>query len=190
MTTTTTTTVTPATLDDLMRFDGKAELINGRIVPIMPTGYLPGMVSRRITRSLEDWVEAVGIGKAIPDGVAYGFSKPLPSGRQSFCPDSSLFTGKVTPEWMGYIDGHPVFAAEVRSANDYGPKMNAEYEAKRKDYFFAGTLVVWDVDPRAKTVTKYAAADPLTPVVFVAGQAADAEPAVPGWVLPIDALFA
>ncbi len=186
----TTTTLTPATLDDLMRFDGKAELIGGRIVPIMATGFWPGKVARRITRSLEDWVEAGGEGEVVADSVGYAFDSALPSGRQSISPDSSLYTGDINPKSMRFVNGHPTFAAEVRSEGDYGPKMNAEYADKRKDYFFAGTLVVWDVDPRAKTVTKYAAADPLTPVAFAAGQVADAEPAVPGWVLPIDALFA
>jgi hypothetical protein len=30
-----------ATLDDLYRTEGKAELIGGRIVPLMPTGHTP-----------------------------------------------------------------------------------------------------------------------------------------------------
>ena len=186
----TTTTLAPATLDDLMRYDGKAELIDGKIVPIMASGYWHGEFALRITIALREWIATSGKGVVVNDGSAYGFDSPLPSGRQSFSPDSSIFFGSVPREYMGYIDGYPSFAVEVRSQSDYGPKMNAEYEAKRKDYFFAGTLVVWDVDPRAKTVTKYAAADPLTPVVFAAGAVADAEPAVPGWTLAVDTLFA
>jgi len=187
---TTTTTVAPATLDDLMRYDGKAELIGGKIVPIMATGYWPGVVGARISASLNGWTSFSGSGVVIYDGMAYGFNSRLPSGRQSFSPDSSLYFGAIPRKHMRYIDGHPAFAAEVRSESDYGPKMNAEYEAKRKDYFYAGTLVVWDVDPVAGTVTKYAAADPLTPVVFTAGMVADAEPAVPGWTLATGTLFA
>ncbi len=187
---TTTTTIAPATLDDLMRYDGKAELIGGKIVPIMPTGYWPGIVAGRITIALREWASTNGTGVVIYDGMAYGFDSPLPSGRQSFSPDSSIFFGSVPRKLMGYIDGYPAFAVEVRSQSDYGSRMNAEYEAKRKDYFFAGTLVVWDVDPVAGVVTKYVAADPLTPVAFAAGQVADAEPAVPGWVLSVDVLFA
>ena len=59
---------------------------------------------------------------------------------------------------------------EVRSENDYGP-------AKERD-------------PVAETVTAYTAADPLTGKVFRRGDTADAEPAVPGWRLLVDALFA
>ena len=59
---------------------------------------------------------------------------------------------------------------------------------KREDYFQAGTLVVWDVDPLAYTITSYRRAQP--PVVFQRGQTADAGPAVPGWRIAVDDVFA
>ena len=186
----TTTTVAPATLDDLMRFDGKAELIDGKIVPQMPNGMLHVRMSSRILSQLMAHVAGMNVGEAFGDALGYVFDSKLPSGRQSISPDVSYYAGLLPDDQEGFVHGAPTLAVEVRSVNDFGPKMDAEYGAKRKDYFFAGTLVVWDVDPRAKTVTKYAAADPLTPVVYAAGQVADAEPAVPGWALDIDALFA
>ena len=51
---------------------------------------------------------------------------------------------------MRFIEGPPTFAVEVRSENDYGPAAEREMAAKRADYFEAGTLVVWDVDPDAE----------------------------------------
>jgi Uma2 family endonuclease len=178
------------TLDDLMRHDGKAELIHGRIVPIMPTGFWPGKVARRITRSLEDYIAAGGVkGEVIEDNVGYGFDSPLPSGRESLSPDSSFFVGPLPPKHMRYVDGSPAFAVEVRSENDYGPAGDHAYEIKRDDYFSVGTLVVWDVDPKAETVTSYKISDPTAPIAFRRGDTADAEPAVPGWRLKIDDLF-
>ena len=91
---------------------------------------------------------------------------------------------------MRFIRGVPQFAAEVRSENDYGAAAEAEMEAKRADYFLAGTVVVWDVDPEAKTVAKYTADAPATPFLFQAGDMADAEPAVPGWRMAVDDIFA
>jgi hypothetical protein len=38
-------TQTAATLDDLYRVEGKAELIDGRIVPLMATGRRPNRVA-------------------------------------------------------------------------------------------------------------------------------------------------
>jgi Uma2 family endonuclease len=183
-------TLPRATLDDLMKVDGKAELINGRIVRFMPSGFFPVHVARRITRSLEDYATASGQGVSVPDLTAYGFNSPLPSGRQSLCPDSSYYTGVLPPKHMGYIDGYPIFAIEVRSENDYGPAKEREQAEKRTDYFAAGTLVVWDVDPVAETVTVYTSTNPQTPTFFRRGDTADAEPAVPGWRLSVDSLFA
>ena len=61
---------------------------------------------------------------------------------------------------------------------------------RRTDYFTAGTQVVWDVDPLAETIIAYNLSDPTTSVVFRRGDTADAEPAVPGWRLKVDDLFA
>ena len=61
---------TAATLDDLMRFDGKAELIAGRIVPIMPNGFWPVAVAL-----LEPVQRLVGddVGGVAPhDGLSLG----------------------------------------------------------------------------------------------------------------------
>jgi len=178
-----------ATLDDLMKVDGKAELINGRIVREMPSGFLPVEVAINITISLKGYVKSGGVGRAIGDPTGYAVPQKLPSGRQSLCPDASFFTGTLPANPMKFITGFPIFAAEVRSENDYGPAKELEHAEKRTDYFAAGTLVVWDVDPVAETVSSYAATNPTTPAVFRRGDIADAEPAVPGWRLSVDALF-
>jgi hypothetical protein len=62
--------------------------------------------------------------------------------------------------------------------------------AKRADYFAAGTSVVWDVDPIARTIRKYHADSPHQFIMFTAGSESDAEPAVPGWRILIDRVFA
>jgi len=116
--------------------------------------------------------------------------QPLPNGRQSFQPDASYYIGPAPYDEESFIEGVPTFAAEVRSEHDYTPAKDRDYAAKRADYFAAGTPVVWDVDYRAQTVSKYTAADPLTTVVFRRGDVADAEPAVPGWRPAVDDILA
>jgi Uma2 family endonuclease len=107
--------------------------------------------------------------------------------RKSFCPDAAFYVGELT---MKFIDGAPVFAAEVRSEGDYGPKAEEAMERKRADYFAAGTLVVWDVDLLSDEVVKvFRAPDPENPTVYRRGESAEAEPAVPGWTMPVDDLF-
>jgi Uma2 family endonuclease len=180
--------VTRATLDDLMRTEGKAELIGGKVVKLMPTGRLPNRIAGRIYRRLDDYAIAAGVGEAYTDNM--GFAVPeLPSGRESFSPDASYYSGPFGTNEMRYIDGPPTFAVEVRSENDYGDAAEAEMAAKRDDYLQAGTLVVWDVDPVSEEVRRYRPNE-SAPTVFVRGQVADAEPAVPGWTMSVNDVFA
>lgn len=177
-----------ATVDDLYRTPGKAELIGGRIVSLMVTGRRPNRVAFLIARNLDDYARARGVGEAYTDNM--GFTVPeLPSGRESFSPDASYYVGKFPANDMRFIEGPPTFAAEVRSENNYGDASEAEMAAKRADYFAAGTLVVWDVDPVADIIICYRSSAPTTPVVFQRGSVADAEPAVPGWRINVDELF-
>lgn len=173
--------VPAATLDDLMRYDGKAELIAGRIAPIMPTGRLPGRVAVRIILRLAPYVEARGIGEVHADGVGYAPPGAPATGRQSFCPDVSYFTGPEQAEPMRFIEAAPDLAVEVRSENDYGPAAEDEMAEKRREYFALGTLVVWDVDPLARLVRVYRSTAPDAPAVYGVSDTAEAEPAAPGW---------
>jgi Uma2 family endonuclease len=174
-----------ATLDDLYRVPGKAELVGGRIVHLMPTGRKPNRIAGRIYRSLDEYAEKLGQGEAYTDNIDYTVP-PLQSGRESFSPDASYYVGPYPANPMRFIEGPPTFAVEVRSENDYGSDAEMHLAAKRADYFEAGTLVVWDVDPIAECIRIHRAADPRTPVVVTRGQSADAEPAVPGWRVAVD----
>ncbi len=180
---------TAMTLDDLLGVDGKAELIGGRIVHIMPTGRRPNLVAGRIFRSLAEHVEAPGLGEAYTDNM--GFAVPeLTSGRQSFSPDVSYYSGPLPANPMRFIEGPPTFAVEVRSEGDYGPAAEAEMASKRADYFEAGTQIVWDVDPIAETIWVYRAGAQDVPQRVSRGQEADAEPVVRGWRVAVDWIFA
>ena len=182
-------TLVHATLDDLARVDGKAELIAGRIVRLMPGGDAPSGAAFEIAVSLRDHARRSGVGVAFPDGIGYARRPALPGGRQSFSPDASYYVGPRPRNRMRFIEDAPTFAVEVRSEQDYGDAAEAAMASKRADYFQAGTLVVWDVDPLARTVAVYGAQNPAQPAIHHPGQVADAEPAVPGWRMAVDAIF-
>jgi Uma2 family endonuclease len=177
-----------ATLADLSREKGKAELIGGRIVRFMPTGDWPSLIAGEIFVSLRLYARKKKKGRAYPDGVGYGVAE-LPSGRESFSPDASFYVGKSKPKNMSFIEGVPVFAVEVRSENDYGTHAERELASKRADYFSAGTQVVWDVDPQAETVTIYRHDAPTSPQMCRRGDTADARPALPGWRMAVADIF-
>ncbi len=176
-----------ATVDDLYRVPEhrKGELVGGELVLMSPTGAIPGRASSEIWRSLREYERQTGRGYAIPDNV--GFLVNLPN-RESFSPDAALFTGEL--RGGKFLQGAPVFAAEVRSETDYGPAAEQAMARKRAEYFAAGTLVVWDVDVlRDLCVRVYRKSDPENATVYRRGQMAEAEPAVPGWSMPVDALL-
>jgi Uma2 family endonuclease len=181
-------TATRATLDDLYQTEGKAELIGGRIVEYMATGIKPSQCGGNIYASLRE--HAKKSGRGIPSTDNLGFAVPeLPSGRESFSPDASYYEGPLPADLMRFIEGPPTFAAEVRSESGYGPAAEEAIAEKRADYFAAGTLVVWDVDPKAERVHVYRHTEPSQPTTYVRGQVAEAEPAVPGWRMPVDDVF-
>lgn len=181
------TPATRATMDDLMKMERKAELLGGRIVELMATGRKPNRLAGRIYRRLDDYALATGIGEAYTDNMGYAVPE-LASGRQSFSPDASYYSGPFSANEMRWIDGPPTFAVEVRSENDYGDAAEEEMAAKRPDYFQAGTRVVWDVDPVAEIVRRFRSNE-AAPVVFRRSDVIDAEPAVPGWTMNVDDMF-
>ena len=178
-----------ATIEDLHSApEGrKAELVNGELVLMRPTGGRPGRSAGKIFASLERHEQEHGGGCAFGDNV--GFRVDLPD-RESFSPDAAWHLVAVQDLDMDFAPGAPAFAAEVRSKNDYGPEAEAAIAAKRRDYFLAGARVVWDVDLWSEAVIrKYTSEDPEHPIVFRRGDEADAEPAVPGWRMPVNVLF-
>jgi Uma2 family endonuclease len=177
-------TKTRATIEDLY-VEGKAELVNGKIVEMPPTGDDPGYAGDEIFVSLREYARRIKTGRAFSDNK--GFRVNLPH-RESFSPDAAYYTGPRTG--MRFLEGAPIFAVEVRSAHDYGPRAERAMREKRADYFACGTLVVWDVDLQSEDVIKsYKASDPENPVIFRRGEIADAETAVPGWRIAVDELF-
>jgi Uma2 family endonuclease len=181
-------TMARATLDDLLNEPGKAELIGGKIVHYAAVGYRPNRVIGRLLRSLAEHAERIGRGDALTASVGYAVPE-LASGRESFSPDVSYYEGPSLTNFMRFIGDPPTLAVEVRSESDYTPLAEREIVAKRLDYFEAGTAVVWDVDPIAETISVYRSANPDAPIVYTRGQTAEAEPAVPGWVVDVDWVF-
>jgi len=174
-----------ATIEDLYKVPGKAEIVDGEIVHTSPTGAAPSYAAAEIFVSLRQHCRKTKIGLAVTDNGAFRVDLP---NRGSFSPDVAYHTG----EWTGmkFFDGAPAFAAEVRSEGDYGPGAEAAMVRKRRDYFAAGTLVVWDVDLLSlDVVSVYRTSEPDEPTIYRRGDIAEAEPAVPGWSMLVDDLY-
>src|SRR5215204_3822777 len=174
-----------ATIDDLLKVDQKAEIVNGEIILMSPTGSLPGYAGDEIFSSLREYSRRLKFGRAVSDNKAFVVNLP---NRKSFSPDAAFYLGP--DPGMKFYEGAPAFAVEVRSEGDYEPGAEHNLAVKRADYFAAGTLVVWDVDLLSENVVRvYRASDPERATIYVRGQIAEAEPAVPGWTMAVDDLF-
>jgi Uma2 family endonuclease len=176
-----------ATIEDLYHVSehGKAELVDGKLIRMAPTGFLPSRAASAIYVRLQEYERHTQSGYALANNT--GFIVNLPH-RESFSPDAAFYIGQ--PTGMRFPDGAPIFAVEVRSEGDYGPAAEKALADKRADYFAAGTLVVWDVDLLSPDAIKvYRASDPNTPTIYRRGEVAEAEPALPGWRMSVDELF-
>jgi Uma2 family endonuclease len=173
-----------ATIEDLYKVKGKAELVNGKIVRMPGPGGLPHYAARQISVSLAIYEKATKRGYPIGGNAAFVVDLPH---RKSFSPDAGFYIGEIT---MKFFEGAPAFAVEVRNEGDYGPRAERQMAKKREDYFAAGTLVVWDVDLLSEDVVRvYRSTDPERAAIYHRGEIAEAEPAVPGWTMAVDELF-
>lgn len=164
---------------------GKAEIVDGSIILQMPTGKEPGLAALQIVIALHLYARLVQHGGAIGDNVS--FRADLPH-RKSFSPDAAYVDEERDGSMRG-IQSAPVFAVEVRSENDYGPRMEIAIADKIADYFAAGTLAVWDVDLLSENVVTLHTPD-NAPQIFRRGDIAGAGAALPGWTMPVDEIFA
>ena len=176
-----------ATIKDLYEVPEhrKAEIVAEQLVIINPAGGAPSYAAGEIFISLHAYAQYRKLGRAVSSNAAFVVNLP---NRESFSPDAAFYVGP--DPGMKFFEGAPVFAVEVRSEGDDGPQAERKMTQKRADYFAAGTLVVWDVDLLGVDVIKsYSAQNPDKPMIFRRGEKAKAEPAVPGWSMPVDDLF-
>jgi Uma2 family endonuclease len=78
----------------------------------------------------------------------------------------------------------PNLAVEVLSRSN----TPGEMAAKRQDYFAAGVQVVWEIDPRQRTVAVHTS--PTAATTLGAADTLDGSPVLPGFTLPLSELFA
>src|SRR4051812_42870344 len=97
-------TQTRATIDDLMRVEGKAELIDGEIVQMPATGGWPGYAGDEIYSSLREYARRVKRGRAVGDNKAFRVKLPH---RESFSPDAAYYIGPSAK--MKFYEGAPQF---------------------------------------------------------------------------------
>jgi Uma2 family endonuclease len=126
------------------------ELIRGELVLMTPAGAFHGRIEALLLAKIQSHIEANGLGKVFSGDTGFVLETSPDTVRS---PDVAFVcTERVPPEPVeGFFPVPPDLAIEIRSPDD----RNAEVLAKISQYLATGVHVVWDVNPKAKTVTAY-----------------------------------
>lgn len=162
--------------------DRPGELIDGRFVPMSPTGWPHARAEVKVTSRLEHFAEASGLGTVLGGEAGIIIRRGPDTVRGA---DVAYISrerlAQASPD--GYLDVAPELIVEIVSPNDRWTDITAKLE----DYFSIGVELVWLVDPQRRRVSCYRS--PTELALLGPGDTLTAEPMLPGFALPVAGLF-
>jgi Uma2 family endonuclease len=171
-----------ATESDLLKPDGRlCELIDGTLVE-KTMGAVESLLTVELLLMIATFVKRHRLGIVLgTDGMVR-----LMPGKVRL-PDISFIAwdrlpGRKTPT-TPILDLAPNVAVEVLSKGN----TKAEMKRKLREYFSAGVLLVWLIDPKTRTVVVHTS--PKASTKLVVGQTLDGGDVLPGFALPLADLF-
>jgi Uma2 family endonuclease len=174
------------TADELAQLpdDGLYELVRGELRTMCPSGRKHGRIAARLAWRLGQYVEANGLGEIAIAEAGFLIARN---------PDTVLVpdVGFISTERAAsaseneiYWPFAPDLAVEVVSPND----RSGEVKEKVHTWLAAGTRLVIIIEPRKQLVTVYRS--PTENVVLTTDDELTGGDVVPGWAMPVRALFA
>ncbi len=175
-------TATEADLDEINRRKrGIFELVEGVLVE-KPMGKLESLLAGAIIAIFRAFVLPRNLGIiTAPDGMMRLAPTIYRAPDIAFISWARIPGGHLTEEALA--EAIPDLAIEVLSPSN----TKAEMARKRREYFEAGVRLVWEVDPKTRTVAVYDAPERST--VLDITQTLDGGAVLPGFVLPLADLF-
>jgi Uma2 family endonuclease len=174
------------TADDLLKMppDGfRYELVKGVLHMMTPSGKKHGKLTIRIAVALDRHVAAHGLGEVYAAETGFRIASDPDTVR---APDVAFVTADrvaAIGDIEGFLPGPPDLAVEVVSPSD----SFSEVEEKVFDWLESGVRMVIVVNSRKKTVTTYRSRSNIR--VLSEQDVLDGEDVVPGWQLPLKAIF-
>jgi Uma2 family endonuclease len=181
-----TTTTAPMTAEELLRRpdDGfRYELIRGELIQMSPSGSEHVVIIAELAARLRNQVKANKL------GIVFGAEGGFLIGRDPDtvrAPDIAFVRRERIPADgipKGYWPGAPDLAVEVLSPGD----RVSEVDEKVGMWLAAGTLMVWVVNPRWRSVTIYRSAREIR--VLTEDEMLDGADVVPGFRCPVRDIF-
>jgi Uma2 family endonuclease len=158
------------------------ELVEGKIVPMSPTGFLHGDVELELGGALRTWARETGRGRAVGGEVGIYVRRSPDTVRAAdlLYISRERLAGR-TP--VGYLDVAPELVVEILSPDDRWD----DVMEKLAEYFVAGVDRVWVVAPKLRSVFAYRS---LTESRQLGeGDLLSDEEILPGFALPVARLF-
>ena len=138
-------------LFDLRDGGGRCELVKGEIIRLTPNGAVHGVVTARIGRLLDEYVEANDLGVCCGAETGFILERDPDTVR---APDAAVVLASRVPASgvpVGYWPFAPDLAVEVISPSG----RLGDVHVKIAEYFAAGTHLVWLVEPETRMVHVY-----------------------------------
>jgi len=172
------------TLEELPDIPDCYELVDGKLTMMMsPAGWLHGHLVWKIGAVLGAYVEEKKLGMAFGEQTGFILTRNPDTVR---APDAAFVREDRIPRERSlteYFPGAPDLAVEVLSPSNRASAMTR----KLAQYFDAGTLLVWVVEPETRRITVHAPG--REPVVLRETDTLDGEDVLPGFRYKIAQLF-
>src|SRR5688572_21586988 len=151
----------------------RRELVRGQVVREPPAGYQHGRIAIRMGAILHTFVLEHGLGDVVGAETGFILSDEPPTVR---APDVAFVAGgRLVSDPVGFAPLAPDLAVEIVSPSN----TLSEIQDKVIDYLFAGTQLVWVVDPRRRTVTTYRSREEIR--LLTEDEDLDANAVLPGF---------
>lgn len=146
------TTEAPITGEELLAMGdmGPCELIDGRIVPMSPTGGRHGLIELNLGAALQRFVRQQNLGWVLTGEVGI-YTRRHPDRIRGA--DIVLLSRERWPHGppAGFLEGAPDVVVEIISPNDRWQ----DVRQKLAEYFALGVLQVWIVEPDNRIVAVF-----------------------------------
>jgi Uma2 family endonuclease len=161
---------------------GPCELVDGRVVPLSPTGRAHGRSGARLTTRLSTYVEANDKGEVLIGEIGLYIRRDPDTVRAAdvaFISHERLARCKAE----GYLEVAPEIVVEVLSPND----RRSDLAGKLRDYFSAGVDRVWVLESKPRRVLVHRPQGDIQQ--FQVGDVLTDDALLPGFRLSIADLF-
>ncbi len=175
--------VTAHELEALGKPEPDFELVRGELVPVTPAGMEQGRLAGRIAVELGMYARPRRLGSVYVAETGFRLFQDPDTVR---APDVAFISAEREARLgsrRGFFPGAPDLAVEIRSPD----QTRAELEEKAREYLDARARLVWLVDPPTRTVWVYAPG--MTPAALSVEGVLDGGSVLPGFALPVAALF-